>query len=161
VSDTGPLITLEKLSNGYKFIRLLYDRIIISRVVLDELIQGQFLSPQAYLEHYGIEDLLEIVDIPGNLEAPGIELLDAGERGAIQIALKRGLPLLIEEEAGREYARSLDLQISGIAGQIVKAFRTGLISSGDAVEKLQELLHTGRINRKIHETLTEAVRHRE
>jgi hypothetical protein len=30
-SDTGPLITLEKLSDGYRFIRLLYDRIIIPR----------------------------------------------------------------------------------------------------------------------------------
>ena len=28
-SDTGPLITLEKLSSGYRFIRLLYDNIII------------------------------------------------------------------------------------------------------------------------------------
>jgi len=31
VSDTGPLITLEKLSDGYRFIRLLYDKIIIPR----------------------------------------------------------------------------------------------------------------------------------
>lgn len=60
-SDTGPLITLEKLSNGYRFIRLLYDKILIPRVVLEELIQGQFLDSRAYLEHYGIADLLQVV----------------------------------------------------------------------------------------------------
>ena len=58
-SDTGPLITLEKLSDGYRFIRLLYDRIVVPRAVLAELAQGQFVSREAYLEHYGIEDLLE------------------------------------------------------------------------------------------------------
>lgn len=157
-SDTGPLITLEKLSDGYRFIRLLYDRIIIPRTVLDELVQGQFLSPQAYLEHYGIEDLLEVVETRANLEVPGVELLDGGERGAIQTALERGLPLLIEEEAGRHCARSLGLQISGIAGQIVKAFRAGLISSREAQDKLRELFEAGRINRKIHAALAAAVR---
>lgn len=158
VSDTGPLITLEKLSDGYRFIRLLYDKIIIPRTVLDELVQGQFLSPQAYLEHYGIEDLLDIVDIRGDLEVPGGELLDIGEREAIQAALERGLPLLIEEEAGRHCGRSLGLQISGIAGQIVKAFRAGLISSREAQDKLRELFEAGRINRKLHTALTTAVR---
>jgi len=157
-SDTGPLITLEKLDDGYRFIRLLYDRIIIPRTVLDELTQGQFLSPQAYLEHYGIEDLLEVVETRSDLEVPGIELLDPGEREAIQIALERGLPLLIEEEAGRQYARRLGLQISGIAGQCVKAFRAGLISSREAEDKLQELFDVGRINRKIHVALAAAVR---
>lgn len=157
-SDTGPLITLEKLSDGYRFIRLLFDRIIIPRTVLDELVQGQFLSPHAYLEHYGIGDLLVVVETRANLEVPGVELLDAGEREAIQTALERGLPLLIEEEAGRHCARSLGLQISGIAGQIVKAFRAGLISSREAQDKLRELLEAGRINRKIHAALAAAVR---
>lgn len=37
VSDTGLLISLEKLSDGYRFIRLLYDRILIPAAVLHEL----------------------------------------------------------------------------------------------------------------------------
>lgn len=157
-SDTGPLITLEKLSDGYRFIRILYDKILIPRTVLDELAQGQFLSTRAYLEHYGIEDLLEVVETRGDLEVPGVELLDVGEREAIQVALERGLPLLIEEEAGRQCARSLGLQISGIAGQVVKAFRAGLISSREAQDKLREIFEAGRINRKIHAALIAALR---
>jgi predicted nucleic acid-binding protein len=157
-SDTGPLITLEKLSDGYRFIRLLYDRIIIPPIVLDELVQGQFVSPQAYLEHYGVEDLLQVVETRGDLDVPGGELLDAGERGAIVVARERELPLLIEEETGRQCARSLGLQISGIAGQVVKAFRAGLISNREAQDKLRELFEAGRINRKIYTALAETVR---
>ena len=156
-SDTGPLISLEKLDDGYRFIRFLYARILVPRTVLDELVQGQFVSPEAYLRHYGIEDLLEVVEARGDLEVPGAELLDAGERDAIRIALDRGLPLLIEEEAGRQCARSLGLQISGIAGQIVKAFRAGLISDKEAQDKLRDLFEAGRINRKIHTALAAAV----
>lgn len=156
-SDTGPLITLEKLDDGYRFIRLLYDRIVVPRAVLDELVQGQFVSSQAYLRHYGIEDLLEIVEAGGSLEVPEADLLDAGERAAIRVALERGLPLLIEEEAGRRCARSLGLQISGIAGQVVKAFRAGLLSRGEAQDKLRELFEAGRINRKIHVALAAAI----
>ena len=33
VSDTGPLISLEKLTDGFEFIRLLYDTILISATV--------------------------------------------------------------------------------------------------------------------------------
>lgn len=157
-SDTGPLITLEKLSAGHRFIRLLYEKIIVPPTVLDELVQGHFVSSQAYLGHYGIEDLLEVVPVRGDREMPGGDFLDAGERDAIQVALEQGLPLLIEEEAGRQHARSLGLQISGIAGQIVKAFRAGLISNREAQEKLRELLDAGRINRKIHAALTATVR---
>jgi predicted nucleic acid-binding protein len=157
VSDTGPLITLEKLSDGYRFIRLLYDKIIVPRAVLDELAEGQFATSQAYLEHYGIMELVEVVELRGDLEVPGAELLDAGERAAIQSALERGLPLLIEEEAGRRCARNLGLHISGIAGQVVKAFQAGFIPGGEARHKIQELFDAGRINRKIYAALLESI----
>jgi len=157
-SDTGPLITLEKLSNGYRFIRLLYDKILIPRVVLEELVQGQFLDSRAYIEHYGIADLLRVVDVQGNREIPGGELLDSGELKAIQLALEEGLPLLIEEEAGRQVARQLGLQFSGVAGQILRAFRTGLVPATEAAEMLEELFRTGRINKRIYEGSMEVVR---
>ena len=49
VSNTGPLISLEKLRQGYDFIRQLYDTIIIPPSVLDEVAEGQFVTPQAYV----------------------------------------------------------------------------------------------------------------
>jgi predicted nucleic acid-binding protein len=158
VSDTGPLISLEKLSNGYRFIRRLYDKVLIPRSVLEELSQGQHLGSRAYIEHYGIADLLEIVDVSEDIGIPGGDLLDEGERHAIQLALAHGLHLLIEEEAGRMVARRLELHISGIAGQILKAYRTGLSPAEEAAGMLGELLSAGRINRKIYEGLIDAIR---
>ncbi len=37
VSNTGPLISLEKLNDGFSFIRKLYEKILIPQKVLDEV----------------------------------------------------------------------------------------------------------------------------
>jgi predicted nucleic acid-binding protein len=79
--------------------------------------------------------------------------LHIGEVQAIQLALDSALPLLIEETVGRWVAKGLGIAISGIAGQIVVAFRRGIITAQDAHSKLLELLNAGRINRKICEAL--------
>lgn len=47
ISDTGPLISLEKLTDGYQFIRKLYEVIIIPEMVAMELAQGQFTNIKA------------------------------------------------------------------------------------------------------------------
>jgi hypothetical protein len=52
----------------------------------------------------------------------------------------------------------LGLSISGIAGQIFKAARAGVIPGFEAEEKLGELLAAGRINRRIYRGLIEAVK---
>ena len=76
-----------------------------------------------------------------------------GEAQAIQLALELALPLLIEETVGRRVARGLGIAISGIAGQILQAFRRGIITAQEARNKLLELFQAGRINRKIYEAL--------
>ena len=157
VSDSGPLITLEKLSDGYQFIRRRYERIVIPATVLGELWQGQFVSAEAYLTHYDVFDLFEVVEVRLHV-SPGLERLDRGEQEAIHLAVQRGLPLLIEEQAGREVAQQLGISISGIAGQVVRAFREKLLTLEEALDKLHELFASGRINTRIYQGLVEAVR---
>jgi len=157
ISNTGPLISLEKISNGYGFIRKLYDHILIPPTVLEELFQGQFLSAQAYLEHYDVADLLEVVDV-NQTRLPELEQLDIGEQEAIQLALQRHLPLLIEEQAGRTVARQLGVSISGIAGQVLKAFQENILTADEALNKFHELFTSRRINTRIYLGLVETVR---
>jgi len=153
VSNTGPLISLEKLNQGYDFIRRLYDKLIISPAVLEEVTAGQFATPDEYLQHYAISDLIEVRTVSQPCELPEAERLHEGETQAIQLALELQLPLLIEETVGRRVAQSVGIQISGIAGQILKAFRQDLIAAAEAQDKLSELLRTGRINQKIYDAL--------
>jgi predicted nucleic acid-binding protein len=157
VSNTGPLISLEKLHQGYDFIRRLYDRVIIAPAVLAEVAVGQCTTPEDYLQHYAISDLIEVRMVSQPQELPEVERLHEGETQAIQLALELQLPLLIEETVGRRVAQGVGIQISGIAGQIIKAYRQGIISATEAQDKLNELLQAGRINRKIYEALLAAL----
>jgi hypothetical protein len=157
VSDTGPLISLEKLPDGYRFIRLLYDRILIPSAVLEELAQGQFERVGDYIAHFGVADLLDLRTPPSSVALPETKLLDRGERQAIQLAQVEKLPLLIEEEAGRQVARSLGIPISGIAGQVLKAVRHDVLSAEDGAGKLQSLFAAGRINTRVYEAMLQAV----
>ena len=80
-------------------------------------------------------------------------MLDRGERDAIQLAKEKNLPLLIEEKAGREIAQRSGVHISGIAGQIVRAFRLHLLSADESKKLLLELSVAGRINKLIYQGL--------
>ena len=153
VSNTGPLISLEKLQQGYAFIRQLYDTIIIPVGVLHEIAEGQFAAPHVYLQHYGIVDLIEVQAVSRSEQLPEVARLHIGEAQAIQLAWELALPLLIEETVGRRVAQGLGIPISGIAGQIIMAFHRGIITAQEARNKLLELFQAGRINRKIYEAL--------
>lgn len=152
VSNTGPLITLEKLDDGYGFIRKLYHRIIVPHKVLEEVSQ-QIGTPQDYLQKYHIEDFVEVRDVKNIAAIPDIHLLDDGEIMAISLAIELKLELLIEEVKGRKIATFAGLRVSGIAGQIGRACRQGLIEKVEALHKLQQLLNVGHINREVYTSM--------
>ena len=60
VSNTGPLISLENLPDGFNFIRKLYKKIIIPQRVLEELSVKNFASTDEYINYHNIKDLLEV-----------------------------------------------------------------------------------------------------
>ncbi|MBI5474845.1 MAG: hypothetical protein HY961_21095 [Ignavibacteriae bacterium] len=45
VSNTGPIISLEHLPAGFKFIRKLYEKIILPEAVVEELVADLSISP--------------------------------------------------------------------------------------------------------------------
>jgi predicted nucleic acid-binding protein len=156
VSDTSPLISLEKIDGGYELVRRLYDKVLVPPAVLRELAAGPFENEEAYLSHFGIDDLLQ-VETPERSELDKTEHLDPGEREAIALALECDLPLLIEEEAGRTLARELGIRISGIAGQILHAVREEIIGGDRANRMLIALKRKGRINQQVFESVKRAI----
>ena len=159
VSDTSPLISLEKIDGGYPFFRQLYDSILVPPAVLRELAAGPFESEEEYLAHFEIEDLLQ-VGAPGHSGRAEAEHLDPGEREAIALALEFNLPLLIEEESGRAVAREFGIRISGIAGQLLRAVREETVGIPQASRMLAELRRKGRINQQVFESVKRAFEER-
>ncbi|MBD1919317.1 MULTISPECIES: hypothetical protein [Cyanophyceae] len=157
VSDAGPMISLEKLSDGYGWMQQLYGQVLIPGAVAQELYQGMFSNWEAYRSHYNFGDFISVVEVTTTETFPGYDLLDVGERQAIQLAWKQQLPLLIEEEQGRQVAKALGLTFSGLAGQILKAYREQVISSTVAQASLAELLKTGRIGKRLYAGLLETL----
>lgn len=113
---------------------------------------------QPTYRHYEIGDLIE-VRTPSQPEPEGAATrrLDEGERQAIRLASETGLPLLIEEQAGRVVARELGLKISGIAGQVLRSVRANVLPPAEAKETLIQLKTAGRINRQVCEAVRNAI----
>lgn len=150
VCDTGALISLEKISHGYVFIEKLYNKLLIPPKVLEEVACSYNYSNE-YLTTHNISHLVEVVKDFSII--PNLDSLDDGEIEAISLAKSLNLELLIEERDGRIIAQKLGLKISGIAGQIIKAFKNGLIDQTEVLYKLHELYKQHRINSILYEEL--------
>ncbi|MEX2578507.1 MAG: hypothetical protein WD342_05565, partial [Verrucomicrobiales bacterium] len=83
-------------------------------------IENGLSSQMPILQAHDIDDLLVVegrtLELSRETQHP-----DLGERQAIALTIELNLPLLIEEEAGRTVGRRLGIEISGIAGQLLRA----------------------------------------
>lgn len=158
VTDTGPLISLERLDGGYEFMRQMYRRVIAPPAVLREVAVGQFAIPSSYLKHYSISDFV-FEQAPQVLpqDIPWQNDLHVGELEAIALAKELQLPLLIEEAVGRKAAQELGVPFSGIAGQGLKAARLGFVTRQQGQQMLEQLLHNGRISKTLYGLLVDSL----
>lgn len=154
VSDTGPLISLEKVAGGFALLRVLFERILVPPPVVAEL-RGDGRFGDDYLLHHGLSGFIHIADAP----PPPLSLasLDEGERHAISLALYRRLPLLIEDRRGRRLARMHGLLTNGAAGLIGLAAIEGHVAPAEARRLLAELAAAGRISGALRDRLIETV----
>lgn len=146
VSDTGPLISFEKIDGGFALLRRIVGLILVPSQVYMELSAG-LPGEASYSEHFGLSGLLRIVEAPVPPEAT--RGLDDGERYAIALALSQDVPLLIEERQGRDVARDLGLNTSGALGLLLSAWQDRRISTDEAETGLNGLFRAGRINRAL------------
>ena len=80
VSDTGALITLEKLGNGFTFIQKLFSQVLITQAVYDEY------QRRGNLEPHMRSGLIVLRPSPDEIHFPHSALLDQGEKEAIALA---------------------------------------------------------------------------
>ncbi|MFC7334717.1 hypothetical protein [Rhodocista pekingensis] len=155
VSDTGPLISFERIPDGFGLLRRIARGIVVPLEVLEELEAGRG-GKGAYLTGQGIEEFVRVMVAPPVLAVS--RGLHTGEAAAIALALNRGLPLLIEERKGREIACALGIDTIGPVGLILAAWQIGRLTTEEAELAFTALRDGGRINRSLLEALMARIR---
>jgi predicted nucleic acid-binding protein len=142
VSDTSPLITLEKLGL-LNLLPSLFGQVLIPPEVEVELttIERPVGTPDLVPDHSWL-----IVRAP---VAPlSLRGLNPGESAAIALAEETGATfLVIDEKAGRRAAVDRGVRIIGTVGILEDAADNGLVNLADAFEKLKAT--TFRINHRL------------
>lgn len=127
VADAGPLIAFGRIGR-MDLLPATLGEILVPHAVLSECLTEPD-KPGAKAVHEGIARGL-LVDAPDpDSPMPPFPMLDAGESAAIRLALKRSVPVLIDEKAGRKLAAHLGLTVIGSGGVLLAAKKQGLIDA--------------------------------
>ena len=135
VINTGPILALVAATNGLGILNQLYDKVIVSLEVCEEIEAGG-LSGFAVVEFRaasGLTKLSSRTEIDPFLG----KVLDRGEASVIQLAHSLQPCLVcIDEAAGRRVARLYGMPLTGSIGILIRAKREGLLT--DAMSFLLE-----------------------
>jgi predicted nucleic acid-binding protein len=155
ISDAGPLISLEKISGGFAFLRKMAKHVLIPEAVLLEA-GAKSRNPEEYLLDHGIADLTEIVrgiDTTRIAAMAGSRPLHRGEMEALALALERGLPVLLEDEDVRKVAKAADIKFVGIGGLVLAAARQNVVNREEALRLVNGLYAARRITSILRDAL--------
>jgi uncharacterized protein len=140
VSDTGPIIGLAKIGR-LDLLRSLAGVVLIPPFVHKELF-GKTGGEEAQIEE-ALKDFVKVasVDTIDSSAAAVLGELDEGERQAVALALLVGKDalLLIDNYAGRQAAKRLQVTFTGLVGLLLLAKERGLVAKvGPVIEELRE-----------------------
>lgn len=128
VSNTSPLTNLAAIGQ-FELLRRLFDRVHVTRAVIDELTHGGTVWPGG--PEVKAASWIEIQAVGNGLltDALGIDL-DRGEAETIVLALELGADLvLLDERAGRRIAQHMGLKVMGVGGILLRAKSLGMIQA--------------------------------
>src|ERR1044071_4948129 len=140
VSDTSPLIAFAKV-DALSLLKSLFNEVHIPTAVHRELLAKT--GPEAPRLDEATKDFLIVTTCPApTLEAAVItQGIGEGEQEAIILAHSLSKLLLIDERTGRQAARRLKVEITGVVGVLIQAKSLGLIAKVSPV--LEEMRRNG------------------
>ena len=147
ISDTTTLIVLERQQHLFLLCKL-FKQVIIPIAVYEELLVGlQNNNPLKKIKCITIEPVASSSQL-NNL----LTILDKGEAEAIELAVKKQLPLIIDERKGRKIAQRLGLVITGLAGLLILAVERNVLNSKQAKNLLNMAVQDGyRLSKLLHD----------
>lgn len=162
VTDAGPLISLEKIPEGFSLLQYVCSRLLVPEAVLNE-VSVTFGEGCDYLSDHRIREVIDVQVVEGQ-ESPLDEnlredfaTLGAGEKSALALARWHSAPILVEERRARGLAHAIGLTRFGAAAVIKIAYEEEGISRQHAESCLRRLLFVNRINRKVFDRVLEAL----
>jgi hypothetical protein len=142
VSNTGPIIGLAKIGK-IALLNSLAEEVLIPTFVHKELF-GRIGTETAQIEQ-ALDDFIRVrpVDISEPATAKVLAELDEGERQAVALAssLGKDVLLLIDDYAGRQAARRLQVAVTGLVGLFLFAKNKRLVENVSSL--LDELREAG------------------
>ena len=139
VSNTSPLLNLSIIGRLDR-VRAQHSRVLIPPAVLEELRldeerPGSKALTSAFEDGWIVERQVQDDALVRTLRRD----LDRGESEAIALAVEvEASLLLLDEQEGRERARTLDLPITGAIGILIRAYEAGnLASLSTALDRLR------------------------
>ncbi len=136
ISDTGPIIALAKVKH-LNLLKSLFEKVNITSVVYKELMAKT--GEEADEIEYALKDFIKIEEIDSFPEIENmLKELGAGEKQVIELAYKNKdrAVLLIDDKAGRNAAKKMNIHVSGTIGLLVIAKNKKLIENISVILKL-------------------------
>lgn len=147
ISDSGPLIALAKI-DALPVLFGLYPEVLIPPSVLEETVGAGLrlgvVDAQAVAAFHAAGNLRVV-----SVQQPTIELpeeIDRGERDGILLALQEHAEwLLVDDLRARNLAEEVfedqgaSTRVRGTLGLLVEAFRQGVLTKAETIEKLRAL----------------------
>lgn len=139
VSNTGPIIGLAKIDQLF-LLKKIASEVLIPPMVYRELL-GKVGIESERIDH-ALNEFLRVTDL--NPLEPSIEMtisgLGDGERQAIGLAstVKGDVLLLLDDRAGREVAKQLNIPTTGLVGLLLLAKKKGILENiGSLIDDLR------------------------
>ncbi len=137
IADSSTLITLLDTDN-FSLLFDLFEEIIITDEVYNEITQKFYHKEK--IDSYILSSKLKLIAIEHNDMYEMLrKRLDGGESESIALAKKLELPLIIDERKGRKIAQSLEINIIGFVGIVLKLLEKEIISKNRAIKIVKQV----------------------
>lgn len=147
ISDTTSLIVLEK-QNQLPLLCKLFDEVIIPQAVYEELLIG--LEPNKTIKACACLKVENVIYSKRLQDL--LIILDLGEAEAIELAISKNLPLIIDEKKGRKIAKNFGLIVTGLAGILILATQKKILSVTQSKRMLEQSIQNGyRLSETLHQ----------
>ena len=125
-ADASPLIGLAA-SGAFHLLRSLFGSVTVTEAVRDEVLAGGVLPGASELREAIAAGWIQVVPAPTGSDT--FPELGAGEASTLALALEQPTACLVlmDEAAGRSHAREQGLQLTGLVGVLLAAWRAGKI----------------------------------